>query len=155
MRNQKLETKLAYKSAKCYTLHQCGVITDPPHYVHSQHDVLFVAHKAIIVRSSKISSCLSHIFLILTGVSRDGRKITTTRKHLTISFGARRNRYKTDKIAFFDFKNMHLSSNKRLSNVSTRCWLTFCGSSLRNRKLIARMSLLNRRFRIRQIVSRV
>ena len=31
---------------------------------------------------------------------------------------------------------------------------TFCGSSLRNRKLIARMSLLNRRFRIRQIVSR-
>ena len=31
---------------------------------------------------------------------------------------------------------------------------TFCGSSLRNRKLIAQMSLLNRWFRIRQIVSR-
>ena len=30
MRNQKLETELAYKSAKCNTLRQCGVITDPP-----------------------------------------------------------------------------------------------------------------------------
>ena len=99
MRNQKLETELAYKSA------------GPPHYIHTQHGVFFVAHKAIIVRTSKISSCLSHIFLILTGVSRDRRKITTTRKHLTISFGARRNRYKTDKIAFFNSKNIHFSSN--------------------------------------------
>ena len=97
MRNQKLETELAYKSAKCNTLRQCGVITDPLHYKHTQHGVFFVAHKAIIVRTSKISLCLSHIFLILTGVSRDGRKITTTRKHLTISFDARRNRYKNDK----------------------------------------------------------
>ena len=113
----------------------------------------FVAHTAIIVRTSKIASCLAQIFLILTGVSWDGRKITTTRKHLTISFCARRNRYKTDKIAFFNFKNIHFSSNLRLSNASTRCLFTFCGSSLRNRKLIARMSLLNRRFRIRQIVS--
>ena len=111
MRNQKLETELAYKSAKCNTLRQCGVITDPPHYIHTQHGVFLVAHKAIIVRTSKISSCLSHIFLILTGVSRYGRKITTTRKHLTISFGVRRNRYKTDKIAFFNFKNIHFSSN--------------------------------------------
>ena len=102
-----------------------------------------------------MSSCLSHIFLILTGVSRDERKITTMRKHLTISLGARRNRYKTDKIAFFNFKNIHFSSNQRLSNASTRCLITFCGSSLRNRKLSARMSLLNRRFCIRQIVSRV
>ena len=76
MRNQKLETELAYKSANCNTLCQCGVITDPPHYIHTQHGVLFVAHKAIIVRTSKILSRLSHIFLILTGVSRDGRKIT-------------------------------------------------------------------------------
>ena len=73
MRNQKLETELAYKSAKCNTLRQCGVITDPLHYIHTQHGVFFVAHKAIIVRTSKISLCLSHIFLILTGVSRDGR----------------------------------------------------------------------------------
>ena len=29
MRNQKLETELAYKSANCNTLRQCGVITDP------------------------------------------------------------------------------------------------------------------------------
>ena len=28
MRNQKLETELAYKSAKCNTLRKCGVITD-------------------------------------------------------------------------------------------------------------------------------
>ena len=130
MRNQKLETELAYKSAKCNTLRQCGVITDPPHYIHTQHGVFFVAHKAKIVRTSKISSCLSHVFLILTGVSRDGRKITTTRKRLTISFGARRNRFKTDKIAFFNFKNVYLSSNLRLSNASTRCLFTFCGSSL-------------------------
>ena len=108
MQNQKLETELAYKSAKCNTLRQCGVITDPPHYIHTQHGVFFVAHKVIIVRTSKISSCLSHIFLILTGVSRDGRKITTMRKHLTISLGARRNRYKTDKIAFFNFKIIFL-----------------------------------------------
>ena len=155
MRNQKLETELVYKSAKCNTLRQCGVITDPPHYIHTQHGVFFVANKPITVRTSKISSCLSHIILILTGVSRDGRKITTTRKHQTISFGARRNRYKTDKIAFFNFKNIHFISNKRLLNASTRCLNTFCGSSLRNRKLIARMSLLNRRFGIRQIVSRV
>ena len=111
MRNQKLETELAYKSAKCNTLCQCGVITDHPHYIHTQHGDFLVAHKAIIVRTSKILSCLSHIFLILTGVSRDRRKITTTRKHLTISFGVRRNRYKTDKIEFFNFKNIHLSSN--------------------------------------------
>ena len=128
MRNQKLETELAYKSAKCNTLRQCGVITDPPpppHYKHTQHGVLCVAHKAILVRTSKISSCLSHICLILTGVSRDGIKITTTRKHLTISFGERRNRYKTDKIAVFNFKNIHFSSNLRLSNASTRCLFTF------------------------------
>ena len=116
MRNQKLETELAYKSAKCNTLRQCGVIADPPpppppHYIHTQHGVFLVAHKAIIVRTSKISPCLSHIFLVLTGNSRDGRKITTTRKHLTISFGARRNRYKTDKIAFFNFKNIHYNSS--------------------------------------------
>ena len=111
MRNQKFETELAYKSAKCNTLRQCGVITDP-HIIYTLSMAsFFVAHKAIIVRTSKISSCLSHIFLILTGVSRDGRKITTTRKHLTISLGARRNRYKTDKIAFFNFKNIHFSSN--------------------------------------------
>ena len=116
MRNQKLETELAYKSAKCYTLRQCGVITDPPQYIHTQHGVFFVAHTAIIVRTSKKVSCLSQIFLILKGVSRDGRKTTITRKHLTISFGARRNRCKTDKIAFFNFKNIHFSSNKRLSN---------------------------------------
>ena len=125
MRNQNLETELACKSAKCNTLRQCGVITDTPHYIHTQHGVLFVAHKAINVRTSKISSGLSHIFLILTGVSRGGRKITTTRKHLTISFGARRNRYKTDKIAFFNFKNIHFSSNYWLSNASTRCFLPF------------------------------
>ena len=113
MRNQKLETELAYKSANCNTLHQCGVISDPPHYIRTQHGVLFVARKAIIVRTSKILSCLSHIFLLLTVVSRDGRKITTTRKHITISFGARRkfNQYKTDKIAFFNLKNIHFSSN--------------------------------------------
>ena len=29
MRNQKFETELAYKSAKCNALRQCGVITDP------------------------------------------------------------------------------------------------------------------------------
>ena len=108
MRNQNLDTELAYKSAKCNTLRQCGVITDLPHSIHNQHGVLFVAHKVITVRTSKISSCLSNIFLmynpISTGVSREGRKITTTRKHLTISFGARRNRYKTDKIAFLYFK---------------------------------------------------
>ena len=103
------ETELAYKSAKCYTLRQCGVITDPPQYIHTQHGVFFVAHTAIIVRTSKIASCLSQIFLILTGVSRDGRKITTTRNYITISFGARRNRCKTDRIAFFNFKNIHFN----------------------------------------------
>ena len=111
MRNQKLETELAYKSAKCNTLRQCGVITDPRIIYTLSMASFFVAHKAIIVRTSKMLSCLSHIFLILTGVSRDGRKITTIRKHLTISFGARRNRYKTDKIAFFNFKNIDFSSN--------------------------------------------
>ena len=60
MRNQNLETELAYKSAKCNTLRQCGVITDLPHFIHNQRGVLFVAHKAITVRTSKISSCLSH-----------------------------------------------------------------------------------------------
>ena len=49
MRNQKLETELAYKSAKCYTLRQCGVITNPLQYIHTQHGVFFVAHTAIIL----------------------------------------------------------------------------------------------------------
>ena len=111
MRNQKLETELAYKSAKCNTLRQCGLLQTPALYKHSAWRLFFVAHKPIIVRTSKISSCLSHIFLILTAVIRDGRKITTTRKHLTLSFGARRNRYKTDKIAFLNFKNIHFNSN--------------------------------------------
>ena len=107
MRNQKLETKLAYKSAKCNTLRQCGAITDLPHFIHNQPDVLFVTHKAITVRTSKILSCLSDIFLmynpISTGVLREGRKITT-RKHLTISFGVRTNQYKSDRIAFLYFQ---------------------------------------------------
>ena len=63
MRNQKLETELAYKAAKCNTLRQCGAITDLPHFIDNQRGVLFVAHKAINVRTSKISSCLSHVFL--------------------------------------------------------------------------------------------
>ena len=63
MWNQKLETELAYKSAKCNALRQCGAITDLPHFIHNQRGVLFVAHKAITVRTSKIS-CLSHIFLM-------------------------------------------------------------------------------------------
>ena len=134
MRNQQLETELAYKSAKCYILRQCGVITDLPHFIHTQRGVLFVAHKAILVITSKISLCSSHIFLlynpISTGVSREERKITTTRKHLTISFGARKNRYKTDKVAFLYFKNIHLGSNKVLTNASVRTLFAFCGSSL-------------------------
>ena len=84
----------------------------PPQYIHTQHGIFFVAHTAIIVRTSKIASCLSQIFLILTGVSRDGRKNHNneeTPNH--ILWGARRNRYKTDKIAFFNFKNIHFSSN--------------------------------------------
>ena len=129
MRNQKLETKLAYKSA----LRQCGVITDLSHFIHNQRCVLFVAHKEITVRTSRISSRLSHIFLmyspITTGVSREGRKITT-RKHLTISFGAQRNLYKTDKIAFLYFKKIHFGSNQRISNASVHTLFTFCGSSL-------------------------
>ena len=108
--NQKLETELAYKSAKCNALRQCEAITNLPHFIHSWRGVLFVAHKAITVRTGKISSCLSHIFLmknpILTGASREGRKIKTTRKRLTISFGVRRNQYKTDRIAFL-YLNKH------------------------------------------------
>ena len=69
MRNQKLETELAYNSAKCNTVRQCGVITDIPHFIHNQRGVLFVAHKAITVRTSKISSCLSHIFLMYNPIS--------------------------------------------------------------------------------------
>ena len=64
MRNQKLETELANKSAKCNTLRQCGVITDLPHFIHNQRGVLFVAHTTITVRTSKIPSCFSYIFLI-------------------------------------------------------------------------------------------
>ena len=101
MRNQKLETELAYKSAKCNTLRQCGVITDLPHFIHNQQGVLFVAHKAITVRTSVVFIPFFLMYNpISTGVLREGRKITTTRKHLTISFGVRRKRYKTDKKAF-------------------------------------------------------
>ena len=51
-------------------------------------------------------------------------------------------------------KNIHFGSNKRLSNGSVHTLFTFCGSSLRNRKFIARMSLFNHRFRIQLIISR-
>ena len=64
MRNQTLETELAPKSAKCNTLRQRGVTTDLPHFKHNQRSVLFVAHKAITVRTSKILWCLIHIFLM-------------------------------------------------------------------------------------------
>ena len=49
-RNQKLETELAYKSAKCNTLHQLGALTDLPRFIHNQRGVLFVTHMAITVR---------------------------------------------------------------------------------------------------------
>ena len=120
MWNQKLKTELAYKSAKSYTLRQCGVITDLPHFIHKERGILFVDHKAITVRTNKISLCSSHILFmynpISTGVSQEGRKITTTSKHLTTSFCAQRNRYKTDKITFLYFKNIHFGSNQWLSN---------------------------------------
>ena len=98
MRNQKLWDRISLQICKWQYPTPMWSYYRPPHYIHTQHGVLFVAHKAIIVRTSKILSCLSHIFLILTGVSRDGRKITAMKKHLTISFGAQRNQYKTDKI---------------------------------------------------------
>ena len=42
MRNQKLETELVYTSAKCNTLRQCGVITDPPAvYTHSAWRLIY------------------------------------------------------------------------------------------------------------------
>ena len=56
MWNQNFETELAYKTAKCNTLRQYGVITDLPHSIHSQRGILFVSHKAITVRTCKISS---------------------------------------------------------------------------------------------------
>ena len=82
-----------------------------------------------------------------------GKKITTTRKHLTISFGVRRNRYKTDRIAFLYFKKysfwfkltafkrerssfVYLSFFLSLDTESIKFrsssrvwWVTFCGSS--------------------------
>ena len=64
MRNQNFETEIALKSAKCNTLGQYRVIIDLPHFIHDQRGVLFVAHKAITVRTSKISSFLPHIFLM-------------------------------------------------------------------------------------------
>ena len=116
MRNQTLETELAYQSAKCNTLRQCGAITDLPHFIHNHRGVLFVAHKAITVRTSKISSCLSHIssckIRSQQGFRGREEKITTTRKHLTISFSVRRNRYKTDRISsLYLKKNIHFGSN--------------------------------------------
>ena len=61
MQHQKLETELAYKSAKCNTLSQCRVITDLPHFIHNQRGVLFVAqakycHVYPIFSSCKIRS---------------------------------------------------------------------------------------------------
>ena len=130
-------------------LRQNEVITDRSHFIDIQRGVLFVAKKAITVRTSKISSCLPHIFLmynpISTGVSREGTKITTTSKCLTISFGARTNRYKTD-------KNSNIIFLVQINGFQTRAFV-IC-SSLRNRKCRERMSLLNHRLRIQLIVSR-
>ena len=66
MRNQNLETELAYKSAKCNTLRKCGVITELPNFIYNQRGVLFIAHKAITVGTSKISSSCFPIFSSFT-----------------------------------------------------------------------------------------
>ena len=55
MQSQKIETELAYKSAKCNTLRQFGVITDPRIIYTLSMASCYIAHKAIIVRTSKIS----------------------------------------------------------------------------------------------------
>ena len=109
MRNQKLETELAYKSAKCKALRQCGAITDLLHFIHNQRGILFVANKAITVRTSKILSCLSHFFsckIRSQQVFRGREEKSQQRGNtlITIPFGVRRNRYKTDRIAFLYFK---------------------------------------------------
>ena len=83
------------------------------------------------------------------------KKITTTRKHLTISFGVRRNRYKTDRIAFLYFKKYSfwfiLTAFKRERSSFV---FSFVDPLKRNRKFIARLSLFNHQFRIQLIVSR-
>ena len=136
MRNQKLETELAYKSAKCNTLRQWGVITDLSHFIHNQRGVLFVAHKEITVRNSRISSFLSHIFLmynpISTDFSREGRKNTKTRKHLTISFGAQRNRYKTDIIAFSQLTIVQFFKSEAATTVRPKIMSCFTSSCVNN-----------------------
>ena len=69
-----------------------------------------------LVCSPKGNNCQNkqnrRIFLmqnpISTGVSREGRKITITRKHLTIFFGVQRNRYKTDKKSILIFQKIFI-----------------------------------------------
>ena len=51
-----------------------------------------------------------------------GKKITTTRKHLTISFGVRRHRYKTKIIAFLYLKKIILV---QINGFQTRAFV-FC-----------------------------
>ena len=69
MRNQNFETDIAYKSAKCNNLRQYGAVTGLLQFIHNQRGVLFVAQKAITVRTSKISLCLPHIRLMYSPFS--------------------------------------------------------------------------------------
>ena len=123
MRNQKLETELVYKSAKCNTLRQCGAMTDLdlPHFIHNQHGVLFVAHKAITVRTSKISSCLSHISSckirsqqVFRGREEKSQQRGNTLHTLWCAKKPIENRHNS--ILIFK-KNIHLAKKKKL-NVS-------------------------------------
>ena len=128
MRNQNFETDFAWNFTECNALCQFKVITDLTQCLHYHHGVLIVVHKEA-VRAHKISWCLYHIYPmynpIWTSVSNEGIKITITRKHLSISFGARRKQFITEKIAFNYFYKLNSEANKLLSNASGRGLSTF------------------------------
>ena len=93
---------------------QYEVITDLQRFIHNQPGVLFVTHKAITVRTSKISSWLPHISSctirsqqVFRGMEQRSQQRGNAFK-VTKSFGARRSRYKTDKIAFLNLKTFIL-----------------------------------------------
>ena len=148
MRNQNVETDFAWSSTECNALCQFKVIIDLIYCLHYQHGVLFVVHKGATVRAHKISWSLSHIYLmynpIWTAVSKEGIKITITRKHLSISFGVRRKQYITDKIAFNYFINLILMQINCFQTRAVVVCLPFYDPLLRNRKTSKRISLLNR-----------
>ena len=112
MGNQKLKTEIAYKYAKCkYPTPMLSYYRPPEFYTQSARCVVCSPYGKNCQNKHNIVVFILYFPHVKSDLNRcfaGGKKITTTRKHPTISVCVRRNRYKTDKMAFSYFKKVFI-----------------------------------------------